>query len=129
MDVNRVTKKLRLPVEDSVRFQLITALVFTRKESITPTELDILIHLTLAGEAELGKFCNETVKKMYVIERMEDFSVKAQNIRNIITKLCKRNIVEKSAGKGKKTIKLHPTIEVFYQGNVLLDYQFLTTEV
>jgi DNA-binding MarR family transcriptional regulator len=126
MNVNRVTRKLRIAPADSVRFQLITSLVFFKKETLTPSELDILTHLALAGESELGSFCTETTKKMYVIEKMEEFSVKSQNIRNIINKLHKRGFIDKSTGKGKKSIMIHPDIELQCKGNVLLDYNFLS---
>ena len=126
MDVNRITKKLRIAPKDSVRYQLITAIIFFKKEILTKSELDILVHLAIDGEVDLGTFCNETTKKMYVIEKMEQFSTKAQNIRNIVNKLTKRGFIVKSEGRGKKTISLDPTIEVYHKGNVLLDYNFLS---
>jgi DNA-binding MarR family transcriptional regulator len=126
MEVNRITKKLRITPQDSVRYQLITSIIFFRKETLTPSELDILVYLALEGEVELGKFCNETTKKMYVIEKMEQFSTKAQNVRNIINKLVKRGFIDKSLEPGRKSIKVHPEIEIHYQGNVLLDYNFLS---
>lgn len=126
MEVKRITKKLRLSVDDSIRFQLITALVFLKKEMLTPSELTILTHLVKAKEVELGAFCNETAKAIYVIEKMEDFAVRSQNVRNIVNKLHKRGFISKSAGKGKKTIQLSPDIEMNFEGNVMLDYQFLS---
>lgn len=126
MEVNRITKKLRITPQDSVRYQLITSIIFFKKETLTPSELDILVYLAMEGEVELGKFCNETTKKMYVIEKMEQFSTKAQNVRNIINKLVKRGFIDKSLSPGRKSIKLHPEIEVHYEGNVLLDYNFLS---
>jgi DNA-binding MarR family transcriptional regulator len=126
MDVNRVTKKLRIMPEDSVRYQLITSIIFFRKETLTPSELDILTNLALAGEVELGTFCTDTTKKMYVIDKPEQFSTKSQNIRNIINKLTKRDLIVKSDSPGKKMIKLNSSIEVYHKGNVLLDYNFLS---
>lgn len=126
MEVNRITKKLRVTPQDSVRYQLITSIIFFKKETLTPSELDILVHLTMEGETELGKFCNETTKKMYTIEKMEQFSTKAQNVRNIINKLVKRGFIDKSLSPGRKSIKIHPEIEVHHEGNVLLDYNFLS---
>ena len=126
MDVNRITKKLRITAQDSVRYQLITSIIFFRKETLTPSELDILIYLAMEGEVELGKFCNDTAKKMYTIERMEEFSSRSQNVRNILNKLVKRGLVDKSLDPGRKNIKLHPEIEVYHEGNVLLDYNFLS---
>ena len=126
MDVNRITKKLRITPEDSVRYQLITSIIFFKRETLTPSELDILVYLAMEGDIELGKFCNETTKKMYTIEKMEQFSTKAQNVRNIINKLVKRGFIDKSLEPGRKSIKIHPEIEVYHEGNVLLDYNFLS---
>jgi len=126
MEVNRITKKLRITPQDNVRYQLITSIIFFKKETLTPSELDILVYLAMEGEIELGTFCNETTKKMYIIEKMEQFSTKAQNVRNIINKLVKRGFIDKSLEPGRKSIKLHPEIEVHYEGNVLLDYNFLS---
>lgn len=126
MEVNRITKKLRVTPQDSVRYQLITSIIFFKRETLTPSELDILVHLTIQGESELGKFCNQTTKEMYTIEKMEQFSTKAQNVRNIINKLVKRGFIDKSISPGRKTIKIHPEIEVHHEGNVLLDYNFLS---
>lgn len=128
MNVNKISKKLRITPQDSVRYQLITSIIFFRKETLTPSELDIMVQLALEGEAELGSFCTEITKKLYVIERPEQFSTKSQNVRNIINKLNKRGFIDKSLQPGKKTIRIHPEIEVHHKGNVLLDYNFLSVE-
>lgn len=128
MNVNKITKKFRLTTKDSVRFQLISQLIFFQRKMITPAELDILIELVLTGECELGAFCNETAKKLYTIEKIEEFQAKSQNVRNIITKLQRRDIVSKSDGKGKKVIGIHPSVQIYYEGNVLLEYNLLSIQ-
>ena len=128
MNVNRVTKKLRISPRDSVRYQLITAVIFFKKQTLTPTELDILMELVLEDKmsADLSSFCTETTKKLYTIEKPEQFSTKSQNVRNIINKLVKRNLIEKSEGPGKKIISIAYDLDIHHQGNVLLDYNFLS---
>lgn len=128
MNVNKISKKLRITPQDSVRYQLITSIIFFRKETLTPSELEILILLSLSGPIDLGAFCTSTTKKMYVIEQPEKFSTKSQNVRNIINKLVKRGFIDKSEEPGKKTIQIHPEIEIHHKGNVLLDYNFLSVE-
>ena len=59
---------------------------------------------------------------------MEDFAVKSQNVRNIINKLHKKGVVTKTVGNGKRLIVLNPAVEVFWKGNVLIDYNFLSKE-
>ena len=128
MKVRKVSKKQIFSIEDSIRYQLITELVFFKKLILTPAELEILIQLVLAEEIELGQFCTETTKKIYAIEKMEDFAVKSQNVRNIINKLHKKGVVTKTVGNGKRLIVLNPAVEVFWKGNVLIDYNFLSKE-
>lgn len=125
MDINKIERKLKLEVKDFVRFQLIAALIFFKKETLTPSELEILTLLTITGETELGKFCNNSVKVMYNDVKMEEFAIKAQNIRNILTKMEKRGFIVKTAGSGRKSIKVHSDLAVYFEGNTLLNYQFL----
>jgi hypothetical protein len=124
MQVYKVEKKLRLTKEDAVKYQLITELIFLKKDLLIDSDLNILTLLAIWGPMELSKFCNESAKKLYVIEKMEEFSVKAQNIRNRISKLQKRNLIDKNG----KQIKLSDSLNVFTKGNILIDYNFLATE-
>ena len=124
MQVHKVEKKLRLTKKDAVKYQLLTELVFLRKEQVIPSDMDILTLLAMWGPLELSKFCNEAAKELYVIEKMEDFSIRAQNVRNRMSKLQKRGFVVKDP-EDKKVVKLASDIPVESTGNVLLDYKFL----
>lgn len=127
MQANKVEKKLMLTKKEIVRYQLLTELVFFKKEHIIESDMDILTLLAMWGPTELSKFCNEAAKKLYVIEKMEEFSVKAQNVRNRISKLQKRGFVIKDP-QNKKIIQISPDINILTKGNVLVDYKFLATE-
>ncbi len=127
MEVNRVQKKLRLSKHDAVKYQLITELIFLKKEHIIPSDIELLSLLALWGPMELGKFCNSAVKILHPNIEAEDFAVKAQNIRNKMSKLEKRNIIVKTKS-GKKHIALSQDIPVFSKGDILIDYNVLAVE-
>ena len=126
MDVKTIEKKTKLTVEQSVKFQLLTQLVFFKGMILTNTEIDIMTYLVIGKIKDLSSFCTEATKKMYKIDKMEEFAVRSQNIRNIVNKLVKKNLVVKSQEVGKKSIALNPAIEIFFEGPILLNYMFLS---
>lgn len=127
MEVNRIQKKLRLTKYDAVKYQIMTELLFFKKEQVIPSDIELLTLLALWGPMELGKFCNAAAKKLYTFNEVEEFSIRAQNVRNRMSKLEKRNIVVKTKS-GKKQIELSKDIPVFSEGNLLIDYNFLAVE-
>lgn len=124
MQAYKVEKKELISKHDAIRYQLLTELVFLRKESLIESDMDILILLSMWGPIELSTFCNEATKVMYEITKMEEFSVKAQNIRNRVSKLQKRGLVTKI----EKKIQIDSSIKVVTEGNILIDYNFLARE-
>ncbi len=127
MEVNKIEKKYRLSRYELVKYQLITELVFFKKEHIADSDLELLIWLGVNGPIDLTKFCSYIVKKSHKDIEPEEFAVKSQNVRNKLTKLEKRGLVVKS-DTYKKMIQLTPSIELHMKGNVLLDYKFLSLE-
>lgn len=124
MEVNKVEKKYRLTHYDLVKYQVITEFVFFKKENLIDSDLELLTLLAIEGPAELTKFCNYAVKKTHPNVSPEEFGVRAQNIRNKLTKLEKRGLIRKSETY-KKTIEIAMSVPVLKSGNVLLDYKFL----
>jgi hypothetical protein len=127
MEVKKINKKLRLSTPDIVRYQLLTEILFFKKEYLIPSDLEILTLLVMWGPLELGGFCASAAKVIYPESLPEELSTRAQNIRNRIVKLEKRNIIVKSK-TGRKVIALNPDIEVQSKGNILLDYNYLAVE-
>jgi hypothetical protein len=127
MDVKRAQKKLRLSSPDIIKYQLLTELVFFKKENLIPSDLEILTLLVMWGPIELGAFCMDAAKVLYPETLPEDLSLRSQNIRNRIVKLEKRNIISKS-NTGRKTISLSSDINILSNGNILLDYNYLSVE-
>lgn len=127
MEVNRVQKKIRVSSYDVVKYQIITELIFFKKEHLIPTDIELLTLLALWGPIELGKFCNAAAKKLYTNIEMEEFSVRAQNVRNRMAKLEKRGIVQK-INNGKRQIQINTSLDIYGKGNILLDYNILAVE-
>jgi hypothetical protein len=127
MEVKKITKKLRVTTPDVIKYQLITEIVFFKKEYLIPSDLDILILLVMWGPMDLVSFCMNAAKHLYPETPPEDLSIRSQNVRNRVVKLEKRNIVIKSK-TGRKTISLNPNIDVHSKGNILLDYNYLAVE-
>lgn len=127
MEVKKVHKKLRLSTQDIIKYQLITEVLFFKKEYLIPSDLEILTLLVMWGPIELGKFCIAAAKILYPEVSPEEISTRAQNVRNRIVKLEKRKIIVKSK-TGRKVIILNPDIDIQSKGNILLDYNYLAVE-
>ena len=127
MEVNKVQKKIRVTPYDLVKYQIITNFIFFKKEHLIPSDIEILTMLALWGPVELSKFCNAAARRLYGSVELEEFSVRAQNVRNRISKLEKRKIVVKSKDN-KKLIQITPNIDIYRKGNILLDYNLLSIE-
>jgi hypothetical protein len=127
MEVKKINKKLRLSTTDIVRYQLLTEILFFKNEYLIPSDLEILTLLVMWGPIELGGFCASAAKVIYPKSLPEELSTRAQNIRNRIVKLEKRNIIIKSK-TGRKVIVLNPDIDIQSKGNILLDYNYLALD-
>lgn len=128
MQINRITRKVRLgSMEDAVRYQLITELVFLRKQSIIDTDLTYLTLLSMWGPISLKEFCHKAVVHIHgdgVMTDVEKHPVRIQTVRNRLGVLEKRGYVVKS-GKGRKMLMVNPALELGTRGNILLEYNFL----
>lgn len=131
MEINKVTRKIRLDsAHTAIKYQLITELVFLRKQTMIDSDLTYLALLIEWGPMPLKQFCNSVVIHLFGIESMTDVEkhpVRVQNVRNRLGALEKRGLVIKD-GKGKKMISFAPSIKVESIGNILLEYNFLYLE-
>jgi len=125
MEVNKITKKVRLDHYDLVKYQIITEVMFFKKENIVPSDLELLTLLGLWGPIELRLFCDRASGIVY--KHTEKPEVRSQNVRNRMVSLEKRGYVIKSR-KGKKIIQLVDALSVAKKGNILLNYNFLAVE-
>lgn len=126
MDLTRVTKKIRVSEYDCVKYQVITELVFLRKEHLIPTDIEFLSYLGVWGPTELRKFCADAARQSYPEMKPEEIATREQNVRNRLVKLEKRGIILKEKRKNKNVIKLNPDLNIVLNGNTLLDYNVLT---
>lgn len=131
MQINKVTRKVRLDsMLTAVKYQLITELVFLRKQSLIDSDLTYLALLTVLGPISLKEFCTKAVVHIYGDEILHDVlkhPVKVQTVRNRLGIMEKRGLITK-VGKGKKTLHINPSISIVTTGNVLLEYNFLYIE-
>ena len=113
---NQVEKRMKLTTWQSVKYQLITY-CYLYNIQVSDADLDCLTFLALEGEQELTSFCFKAYEKKI-------FS-STQSVRNCLTKAEKKNLIKKE-GKNKKKIYIHPDLKMMSQGNILLDFKFLS---
>lgn len=117
--VNQIDKRVRMSKWDIVKYQLLTH-CYLNKINVSEADLNCLTYLVLEGsDQELTSFCNKAYAKQI-------FS-SIQSVRNCLTKAEKKHLIKKE-GKNKKKIYINPDIKVFSEGNILLDYKFLSVE-
>jgi hypothetical protein len=116
--VNQVDKRTMMTRWDIVKYQLMTH-CYLNKVLVSEADLNCLTFLALNGEQELTSFCTEASKSKI-------FS-STQSVRNCLTKAEKKNLIKKE-GKNKKKIYINPELNVHANGNILLDFKFLSIE-
>lgn len=124
MEVNRIQKKLRVSPFDCIKYQIITELVFFKKENLISSDLEFLSLLGLWGPMELRGFCAKAARTVYASCAVEEFPTREQNVRNRMVKLEKRGFVIKEK-LGKKMIAINPDLGISMTGSTLLDYNIL----
>ena len=127
MEVKKITKKLKLSTEDVVKYQILTEIMFFKKEYLISSDLEILTLLAVWGPTDLVSFCNNAAKSLYKDMLPEEIAVRSQNIRNRVVKLEKRKLVEKT-NEGRKQIQIAKGFNIVSKGNILLDYNYLGIE-
>jgi hypothetical protein len=116
--VNQVDKRVKMTRWDIIKFQLITH-CYLYKIALSESDLDCLTFLAMNGEQELTSFCN--------IAHAENIFSSIQSVRNCLTKAEKKSLIKKE-GKNKKKIYINPDLKLHANGNILLDYKFLSVE-
>lgn len=116
--VNQIDKRVRMSKWEIVKYQLLTH-CYLNRINVSESDLNCLTFLAMEGDQELTSFCNKAYAKQI-------FS-SIQSVRNCLTKAEKKLLIRKE-GKNKKKIYINPDIKVFSEGNILLDYKFLSVE-
>lgn len=118
MQVNIVEKRGAMSRRDCIKYQLITH-CFITKIDLSASDIDLLVLLSGSGEVELKDFC--------AIACQENIFGSQQTVRNSLNRAGKKQLIVKT-GKNKKLIAIHPGLQIQSDGNVLLDYKFLSGE-
>lgn len=116
--VNQIDKRVKMSKWEIVKYQLLTH-CYLNKINVSEADLNCLTYLSLEGDQELTNFCNKAYSKSI-------FS-SIQSVRNCLTKAEKKGLIKKE-GKNKKKIYINPDLKVFSEGNILLDFKFLSVE-
>ena len=114
--VNQVDKRVRMSGWQIVKYQILTH-CYLYNIQVSESDLDCLTLLAIEGDQELTTFCNKAHDKQI-------FS-STQSVRNCLTKSEKKGLIKKE-GKNKKKIFINPELKVHSQGNILLDFKFLS---
>jgi hypothetical protein len=125
--LERVTRKIRMTPFDLVRYQIITELVFFRKEHLILSDIELLSLLGLWGPVELRTFCAGAARALYPEVEIQDMPTREQNVRNRVVKLIRRSLVVKPLKAGRQ-IALHPNLTAArpLTGPLLLENQLLS---
>ena len=114
--VNQVDKRVKMSGWQIVKYQILTH-CYLYNIQVSESDLDCLTLLAIEGDQELTTFCNKAHDKQI-------FS-STQSVRNCLTKSEKKGLIKKE-GKNKKKICINPELKVHSQGNILLDFKFLS---
>lgn len=123
VEVKKVEKKYRLSLYEAVRYQLLTELIFLRKEQVTLGDIDLLALLAIYKVIELSKFCTIATNYFHPDVPNHQFASKSQNIRNKLNKLLKQGIINRD----NQRISLN-NIPVATDKTMLLTYNFLSVD-
>ena len=116
--VNQVDKRVKMTTWQIVKYQILTH-CYLFDISVSEADLNCLTLLAIEGEQELTYFCNKAHDKKI-------FS-STQSVRNCLTKAEKKGLIKKE-GKNKKKIFINGDLKLHAEGNILLDYKFLSVE-
>ena len=116
--VNQIEKRVRMDNWDIVKYQILTH-CYLQKIILSEADLNCLTFLAMLGETELTQFCSAAADKKIFQS--------SQTVRNALNKAESKNLITKE-GKSKKRISIHPDLKVQTNGNILLDYKFLSLE-
>jgi hypothetical protein len=114
--VNQIEKKAKMSRWEIVQYQILTH-CYINKVSISDADLNCLTYLAIEGDQELSSFCQKVFSKKI-------FS-STQSVRNSLRKVEKKNLIVKE-GKNKKKIFVNPNMQVCSEGNILLNFKFIS---
>ena len=116
-----------MTLENIIRYQIITH-CFINGVTISDSELEGLLLLSLNGECELSEFANAACNpdhrtKESILPRQEVVFKTPQTVRNFLSKAQKSDLIVKS-GTSRKKISINPELQIQLEGNILLDFKF-----
>ena len=118
--VNKIERGISMELWDIVRFQ-ISFHCYLNKISISDQNLDCLTLLAIAGDVELGEFCDKSAEnKIFKNSQSARTSLQALEEKNLI--------ITSKTTKAKKRIKLSDKLVVQTEGNIFMNIKLLRVE-
>jgi undecaprenyl pyrophosphate synthase len=110
MKIKQINTRVMLDLDNIIKLQLVMHFSF-KNIHVSESELDCLIELAKKDLVNLKDFCNELEDN--------DICSSSQYARNLLSKLEKKNIIEKS--KDKKQIRLNKSIKIENKDSFILN--------
>jgi len=126
--VNLYEKTGHKDLWDIVKFQL---MVHCSSNDITlsDSELQCLTLLAINKQVELNVFCNmacyEDERILQDLPFTKELFKTPQSVRNVIGKLSLMKLISKEGPGGGKTVKIHESIDIQIEGNILVTLKYL----
>jgi len=117
INVNKIERRGRLSLLDSVKFQ-VTQYCYFNQIMISPRQLDCVALLAVSGEQDLTSFC-EVLSEKKIFDN-------PQSARTSIGKIEAKSLIVKT-GKNKKKIKV-ADLKLQLVPPILIDIKLLTIE-
>ena len=118
--VNQIKLGISMELWDIVRFQ-ISFHCYLKKMSISDQNLDCLTLLAIAGDIELGEFCDKSAENK-IFKNSQSARTSLQALEE------KKLIVTNKIAKTKKRIKLSDDLVIQTKGNILMNIKILRVE-
>ncbi len=130
--VNLVDKKVAMTLEEVIKYQIITY-CFTKKLTISDSDLECLTVLALVKKSELSNFCNaccdpENKEKDSTLPFSRLIFKTPQTVRNCLAKMANYQLVIKKGSGHSKTVEINSELQIQTEGNILLNYKIIYIE-
>lgn len=119
MEVNKVYKKAVITKWEVVYYQLLSYCFFN-KIQVSEADLNCMVLFCLEYDGDISGFCIKVCEN-------EIFQT-PQSVRNCLNKMVKKKLILRDKKNKKNTHMINPEMGVVYEGNILLNYNFLAVE-
>lgn len=113
---NLVDKQVILERKALIKFQIVFY-CFIKNITLSDSEIDCLVLLSINNNYDLTEFCNLVVDN--------DIFSSTQTVRNSIVKMERLGLIEKSGKSKQRIVGIPSTLNLQTEGNILLNYKII----